>query len=242
MASAGVLRHLWCCGRGLWLHLPGVAADPAECGPDWPHDGVRRVLHLPPVRIRDLPHCHQGPGVFKCPHSSQIVLKVHLFWHWSGCRADRDSWGDCNLHLAPGCVSGEWNICIIMTNPLLLLLLNIITPFLTTSHFSTKVLWMCPLVRWLLKPNRITKSDLVTPLVCQHSIFTQCQARYSSVLPLLILGLCSIVGAAATFFLPETAGRWVLTNQRPVFWPLTNHRTLPQTLADGSQFGRDQSR
>lgn len=50
-------------------------------------------------------------------------------------------------------------------------------------------------------------------------------ARYSSVLPLLILGLCSIVGAAATFFLPETAGR-----------------TLPQTLADGSQFGRDQSR
>ena len=33
------------------------------------------------------------------------------------------------------------------------------------------------------------------------------QARYSSVLPLLILGLCSIVGAAATFFLPETAGR-----------------------------------
>ena len=92
---------------------------------------------------------------------------------------------------------------------------NHFTPFLTTSLFPMKVLWMCPLVRWLLKPNRITKSDLFT-LLRQHylsSSFTPCcpQARFSSVLPLLILGLCSIVGAAATFFLPETAGRWVLT-------------------------------
>ena len=51
------------------------------------------------------------------------------------------------------------------------------------------------------------------------------QARFSSILPLLILGLCSMVGALATFFLPETAGR-----------------TLPQTLEDGTHFGEDQSR
>ena len=51
------------------------------------------------------------------------------------------------------------------------------------------------------------------------------KAKVSSILPLLILGLCSIVGALATFFLPETAGR-----------------KLPQTLEDGSQFGLDQSR
>ena len=43
------------------------------------------------------------------------------------------------------------------------------------------------------------------------------QARYSSVLPLLILGLCSIVGAMATFFLPETAGRWVRADQWEAF-------------------------
>jgi len=50
-------------------------------------------------------------------------------------------------------------------------------------------------------------------------------AKVSPILPLLILGLCSIVGALATFFLPETAGR-----------------ILPQTLEDGSKFGLDQSR
>ena len=50
-------------------------------------------------------------------------------------------------------------------------------------------------------------------------------ARISPVLPLLILGLCSIIGALATFFLPETAGQ-----------------QLPQTLSDGETFGLDQSR
>jgi hypothetical protein len=32
-------------------------------------------------------------------------------------------------------------------------------------------------------------------------------AKFSPVLPLLILGLCCLLGALATFFLPETAGR-----------------------------------
>merc|ERR1719209_1510513 len=50
-------------------------------------------------------------------------------------------------------------------------------------------------------------------------------AKVSPVLPLLILGLCSLIGALATFFLPETAGR-----------------TLPQTLKDGEEFGLDQSK
>jgi len=50
-------------------------------------------------------------------------------------------------------------------------------------------------------------------------------AKVSSILPLLILGLCSLIGALATFFLPETAGR-----------------TLPQTLKDGEEFGLDQSK
>ena len=51
------------------------------------------------------------------------------------------------------------------------------------------------------------------------------QAKVSSILPLLIFGLCSTIGALATFFLPETAGQ-----------------TLPQTLADGAEFGRNDSR
>ena len=33
MASAGVLRDLWRGGRGVRLHLPGVAAHPPQCGP-----------------------------------------------------------------------------------------------------------------------------------------------------------------------------------------------------------------
>ena len=32
-------------------------------------------------------------------------------------------------------------------------------------------------------------------------------AKFSPILPLLILGLCSLLGALATFFLPETAGQ-----------------------------------
>lgn len=50
-------------------------------------------------------------------------------------------------------------------------------------------------------------------------------AKVSPILPLLILGFCSLIGALATFFLPETAGR-----------------TLPQTLKDGEGFGLDQSK
>jgi len=50
-------------------------------------------------------------------------------------------------------------------------------------------------------------------------------ARISPILPLLILGLCSLVGALATFGLPETAGY-----------------SLPQTLEQGSLFGKDQSK
>lgn len=48
--------------------------------------------------------------------------------------------------------------------------------------------------------------------------------RVSPILPLLILGLCSMIGALATFGLPETAGY-----------------SLPQTLEEGSTFGQDQS-
>lgn len=48
--------------------------------------------------------------------------------------------------------------------------------------------------------------------------------NFSSILPLLILGLCSIVGALATFGLPETAGY-----------------SLPMTLEEGREFGVNQS-
>jgi len=50
-------------------------------------------------------------------------------------------------------------------------------------------------------------------------------AKFSPILPLLILGLCSLLGALATFFLPETAGQ-----------------ALPQTLRDGQEFGVEQGR
>merc|ERR1712025_48294 len=49
--------------------------------------------------------------------------------------------------------------------------------------------------------------------------------KVSPILPLLIFGLCSFLGALATFFLPETAGK-----------------SLPQTLEDGRMFGLDQSK
>ena len=92
MASAGVFRHLWSCGRGVRLHLAGVAADPAQCRPDGPHDGVRRLLHLPPVRLRDLPHSHQGPGEFICSlHTEKYVFTLEILnivLSLSGRRAD----------------------------------------------------------------------------------------------------------------------------------------------------------
>merc|ERR1712032_1303914 len=49
-------------------------------------------------------------------------------------------------------------------------------------------------------------------------------SKVSPVLPTIIFGLCSLVGAIATFFLPETAGK-----------------ALPQTLKDGQEFGSDQT-
>lgn len=50
-------------------------------------------------------------------------------------------------------------------------------------------------------------------------------AKISPIYPLLILGLCSLLGSIATFFLPETAGR-----------------ELPQTLKDGQEFGANQNK
>ena len=63
--------------------------------------------------------------------------------------------------------------------------------------------------------------------LCPGSLYLHCpvQARYSSVLPLLILGLCSIVGAAATFFLPETAGRLVISVDQSEAFILTNDQS-----------------
>jgi len=49
-------------------------------------------------------------------------------------------------------------------------------------------------------------------------------SKVSSVLPTVIFGVCSLIGAIATFFLPETAGK-----------------ALPQTLKDGQEFGTDQT-
>jgi len=49
-------------------------------------------------------------------------------------------------------------------------------------------------------------------------------SKVSPVLPTVIFGLCSLAGAVATFFLPETAGK-----------------ALPQTLKDGQEFGSDQT-
>lgn len=48
-------------------------------------------------------------------------------------------------------------------------------------------------------------------------------AKVSPILPTLIFGLFSLLGAVATFFLPETAGK-----------------ALPQTLKDGEEFGVEQ--
>ena len=59
-------------------------------------------------------------------------------------------------------------------------------------------------------------------------------AKFSPILPLLILGLCSLLGALATFFLPETAGQAL---------PQTLRWNLCLTSArDGQEFGVGQGR
>ena len=76
-------------------------------------------------------------------------------------------------------------------------------------------------------------------------------AKFSPILPLLILGLCSLLGALATFFLPETAGQelpqtlkcvsvnliWLkllkIATAVPLYLPL---------LRDGQEFGQGQGR
>ena len=49
-------------------------------------------------------------------------------------------------------------------------------------------------------------------------------AKFSPILPLLILGLCSLLGALATFFLPETAGQEL--PQTLKYTPLSHSITL----------------
>ena len=78
-------------------------------------------------------------------------------------------------------------------------------------------IFLSPTVVYLVSP-------LLIPDSCYHDK-DYFQAKVSPILPLLILGFCSLIGALATFFLPETAGR-----------------TLPQTLKDGEEFGLDQSK
>ena len=83
-----------------------------------PHDGVRGLLHLSPVRLRDIPHRHQGPGESLNAAPVEKISSSLL----SGCGADWDSWRDRHLHLAPGRLSGESSICKINESMICLLL------------------------------------------------------------------------------------------------------------------------
>ena len=76
-------------------------------------------------------------------------------------------------------------------------------------------------------------------------------AKFSPILPLLILGLCSLLGALATFFLPETAGQELpqtlkcVSSQFDLVEALETCVTSnisPIILRDGQEFGQGHGR
>ena len=64
--------------------------------------------------------------------------------------------------------------------------------FKVTHSYSTVQIALCEIVGGI--------AIFLSPMVVYL-------AKFSPILPLLILGLCSLLGALATFFLPETAGQ-----------------------------------
>lgn len=95
---------------------------------------------------------------------------------------------------------------------------------------------LCPHC-WLCGVHRFTIHRRSRKYVQCHSIdsiqlynfivlfwFFITQARFSSFLPLTILGLLALIGAVVGLMLPETLGA-----------------ILPETIEDGENFGKDQS-
>jgi len=116
-----------------------------------------------------------------------------------------------------GFISPEW--------PLTLLSVGLTGRMMVSGAYYICLQYGSEIFPTVIRGQGVALCEIVGGIAIFISPLVVYLAKVSSILPLLILGLCSIVGALATFFLPETAGR-----------------KLPQTLEDGSQFGLEQSR
>jgi len=116
-----------------------------------------------------------------------------------------------------GFISPEW--------PLTLLSVGLTGRMMVSGAYYICLQYGSEIFPTVIRGQGVALCEIVGGIAIFISPLVVFLAKVSPILPLLILGLCSIVGALATFFLPETAGR-----------------ILPQTLEDGSKFGLDQSR
>jgi len=109
--------------------------------------------------------------------------------------------------------------------PMLSLTVSLIGRMTVTGAFFTCLQYSSEIFPTVIRGQGVAMCEIVGGIAIFLSPTVVYLAKVSPILPLLILGLCSLVGALATFFLPETAGK-----------------ALSQTLKDGQDFGADQGK
>ncbi|GAB6032575.1 hypothetical protein CHUAL_011464 [Chamberlinius hualienensis] len=104
--------------------------------------------------------------------------------------------------------------------------LNVILPtvgkFFITGTFSIVYIFAGELLPTVARGTGLSFMSVVAAITMVPSPYINYLVVYSRTLPLIILGLMSLVGGVAAIFLPETLGI-----------------SLPQTMEDGEEFGKD---